>query len=813
MAYKSWAKFLCAALLVKVSGAAMAGDQFAFSGLANPAAVYSQELGYRHEINEDGQGIVVFPDGSTCDEWDFYRGKCKQEWSFAGKKGYQVKEPGRHDGWLKGAVLIDKRSNKEVGTVYDLMKLQEKITAAAPEVALPESDGQQLAVGAESVSMPTAFDWHTLGGQDWLSPVKNQGSCGSCWAFSACGTVEGQFNVTTGNPGLDLDLAEQYLISCTSAGTCSGGWPSSSFAAMISGIPDEACFPYKAMNAPCSLCSNWSSRLSRLNSYGYVQASASAIKNYLYTVGPLSVCIRWGDIYSDNGMLRCTVDGPINHAIVMTGFDDVQGCWIIKNSWGSTWNGDGYARFAYGECSIEAYCYGVTVKTAATTQAINPLPQSGQTGVALDAHLSWTAGSGTTSHNVYFGSSNPPAFAASQTSTGFTPPALTAATTYYWRVDEVGASGTVAGTLWSFTTMAPPGKASSPYPADGATGVKGAILSFKPGTEALSHDVYFGAVSPGAFVANQTGSTFNPGQLEPNTTYYWRIDEHNALGSTVGDVWSFTSSDGYYVDAVNGNDSNPGTSALPWLTMIKAAKTLVAGDTVHVRPGVYKGMASTSNGGAAGKPISYLADRESGPVVLDAAGKTDAFLNQKPYIVFDGFTVINASGAGVYFKSDTGDNCIIRNVSAHHNKGPGIRVSSADSMIIENCLVYSNVQGGIVLDNDADGGIVKNCTVYGNTLYGMKFDKSDTVVRDSIIAKNSSWGIYALNTVVVQVGFSDVWGNVTGSYSSYVLIKPDGTCLGLDPLLVNPAAANFDLDASSPCAGTASDGGSMGYRD
>jgi len=195
-------------------------------------------------------------------------------------------------------------------------------------------------------------------------------------------------------------------------------------------------------------------------------------------------------------------------------------------------------------------------------------------------------------------------------------------------------------------------------------------------------------------------------------------------------------------------------------------------------------------------------------VVLDAIGKTDAFLNQKPYVVLDGFTVINASGAGVYFK---GINCVIRNVSAHHNKGPGIRNSAGDFMTIENCLVYSNAGGGILIDSDADGGVVVGCTAYGNTLFGMKFDKSDTLVRDSIIAKNSAWGIAGANAVVVQVQFSDVWGNVSGSYSSTAMIHPDATCLGVDPLFVAPASADFHLGASSPCATTASDGANMGY--
>ena len=93
-------------------------------GLANPAAVYCSELGYRYKVTGGGQGIVTFPDGSTADEWDFYRGKAGKKWSYAALNGYDVKDPAADEGWFKGAVCIDKKTKKAAGTVYDLMKLQ-----------------------------------------------------------------------------------------------------------------------------------------------------------------------------------------------------------------------------------------------------------------------------------------------------------------------------------------------------------------------------------------------------------------------------------------------------------------------------------------------------------------------------------------------------------------------------------------------------------------------------------------------------------------------------------------------------------------
>ncbi|MCK5172989.1 MAG: hypothetical protein KAR47_06330, partial [Planctomycetes bacterium] len=87
----------------------------------------------------------------------------------------------------------------------------------------------------------------------------------------------------------------------------------------------------------------------------------------------------------------------------------------------------------------------------------------------------------------------------------------------------------------------PPTKATDPTPLSGATNVSiTPTLSWTPGADTASHDVYFGTSSPGTFRGNQIAATFNPGILNQDTVYYWRIDEKNVLGTTTGDVWSFT---------------------------------------------------------------------------------------------------------------------------------------------------------------------------------------------------------------------------------------------------------------------------------
>ncbi|MHC4739604.1 MAG: right-handed parallel beta-helix repeat-containing protein, partial [Planctomycetota bacterium] len=194
-------------------------------------------------------------------------------------------------------------------------------------------------------------------------------------------------------------------------------------------------------------------------------------------------------------------------------------------------------------------------------QANSPDPADSATDVSVDADLSWTAGTGATSHDVYFGTSSPGAFQGNQTDTTFDPGTLSYDVTYYWRIDEINTGGTTTGVVWSFTTEAaptPPGQATNPDPADSATDVSiAADLSWTAGTNSTSSDVYFGTTSPGSFQGNQTATTFDPGALGYDTTYYWRIDEINTGGTTTGNVWSFTTAQAPAYECDNWQSLHP----------------------------------------------------------------------------------------------------------------------------------------------------------------------------------------------------------------------------------------------------------------
>ena len=109
----------------------------------------------------------------------------------------------------------------------------------------------------------------------------------------------------------------------------------------------------------------------------------------------------------------------------------------------------------------------------------------------------------------------------------------------------------------------PPGQATNPSPADQATDVSiNANLSWNAGPRTDSHDVYFGTSSPGSFQGNQAGTTFDPGTMDNDETYYWRIDEIGGGGTTTGTVWSFTTESAGGVELL----TNPGfeSGQTPW---------------------------------------------------------------------------------------------------------------------------------------------------------------------------------------------------------------------------------------------------------
>ncbi len=215
------------------------------------------------------------------------------------------------------------------------------------------------------VTYGAAFDWRNKDGKNWVTPVKSQGGCGSCWAFGAIGTVESAVMIYTDDPDKDIDLSEQHLVSdCCSAGSCSGGWTDWAFDYVRdTGVPDEGCFPYTATNCACGPCADWENRVWQITDYVSVESTEGDFKFAIQEYGPLSVVLSVPDdwyYYRSGVYMPVTNVGWANHAVVLVGWDDSDGCWIIKNSWGQGWGENGYARVKYGDLEKYNYAHAIT---------------------------------------------------------------------------------------------------------------------------------------------------------------------------------------------------------------------------------------------------------------------------------------------------------------------------------------------------------------------------------------------------------------------------------------------------------------------
>jgi parallel beta-helix repeat protein len=241
--------------------------------------------------------------------------------------------------------------------------------------------------------LPSEFSWKNYNDQDWTTPAKDQGSCGSCWDFAAVGVLESKINIVLGNPGLDLDLSEQYVLSCLpKTGDCLNGNPGQGIPHNVfkyikdsgpdgnycNGIPLESSLPYMVSNQiPCTdKTPDWNHVLVPISGYGYIKNSSTTpltietIKSALISKGPVVTLFDatpmfavWGVSHHNESDVYYTPEQPTvpyTHAVMIVGYKDDPsipsgGYWICKNCWDTNWGYDGFFNIAYGCKNIDSY--------------------------------------------------------------------------------------------------------------------------------------------------------------------------------------------------------------------------------------------------------------------------------------------------------------------------------------------------------------------------------------------------------------------------------------------------------------------------
>jgi len=238
------------------------------------------------------------------------------------------------------------------------------------------------------IDTPAEFSWKNYDDTDLTTSAKNQGNCGSCWAFAALGAIESLINIKEGFKDIDIDLSEQYLLSCVpDAGSCNGGKSASPFSYIINttedgnflnGVIFEECLPYGSDDdIPCSQkTDNWLDTLVPLSGWGELwfgpnnDDTVAIMKSKIFQNGPIYALMYVDDSFRNFGTIfhrstdyfpnRLSVVNVLNHGILIVGWKDDPnirngGYWICKNSWGTKWGYDGFFNIEYNASTIKYY--------------------------------------------------------------------------------------------------------------------------------------------------------------------------------------------------------------------------------------------------------------------------------------------------------------------------------------------------------------------------------------------------------------------------------------------------------------------------
>ena len=433
-------------------------------------------------------------------------------------------------------------------------------------------------------TLPAAFDWRSYNGHSYIGPVRNQANCGSCYAFGAAAAAEGVYNFSNSlYDGNCADFSESFIIWCLGSITpysshfsgCAGAdYTYMELEALVQeGTINESYFPY---TYPDPGCTHWSYPRVKFAEWHRIPCSdIAAIKTAIMTYGVIDVAVYAGSafqgysggIYQDTNT-SCSATPcdytTTNHAVALVGWNDADGAWILRNSWGPSWGESGYMRIKYTSaivaCEATYLVYSVIPGITVTAPASASSWEVGTTQA-----ITWNV-SGTLDANVkielFKGGAKISDISASTANDGgfdwALPASLVAGSDYLVRVTTADAAYSDDSDLFAITVTAPAITMTAPVAgANWAVGTAHAITWTKAG--ALDANVRVELFKGGVKALDIAATTPNDGSHD------WTVP--TSLGDGSDYVVRVTTLD----DAVSADSGAFTISSLPTLNVTAPA--------------------------------------------------------------------------------------------------------------------------------------------------------------------------------------------------------------------------------------------------
>ncbi|MCG6551270.1 MAG: fibronectin type III domain-containing protein [Candidatus Magnetominusculus sp. LBB02] len=399
-----------------------------------------------------------------------------------------------------------------------------------------DSKKTALAPLPKGATLPTSLDWRNNNG-NWVTSVKDQGNCGSCWAFSSTAGLESYTLRKNNTPGKDnntpnsLDLSEQVMVSCSGAGSCNGGYINSAATFLqSSGEPVESCYPYTATNGSCSsACSTRTSAADTIKSWQWVTTSASAsnvdtLRAALNTYGPIVITMAvYTDFFYYTSGIYSHTSGSLAgyHAILLVGYNDAEQSFIVKNSWGSSWGEKGYFRIAYSETSSVTQFGYQSIAYPQVGIALTP----GSLTLPIGTSGTVTVSGGQAPYTAT--SANAGVASATLSGTNIAVTTVSTGTTSIAVKDGAGNTATVSVSVTADTAPGAPTSVTA-TPGNAQAAVSFTAPSSNGGSTITGYKV---TSNPGGVTAAGTSSPITVSGLTNGTAYTFTVQAANAIGT------------------------------------------------------------------------------------------------------------------------------------------------------------------------------------------------------------------------------------------------------------------------------------------